>query len=150
MSNHTHSPAHGTPQVLQRPHPSYVRIPPAAPGQEQPIAITSEEFHAVLDRDRWTRDRYEHHLGGQVVHSIDTLRYFRRGKSPAHAPVADDLKGAITTVQAELVPLQRLLGDIEVGLDHPQRLREALTSIELMAAQLRAVCPTDSSAPFPN
>ena len=39
------------------------------------------------------------------------------------------------------LPLERLLDDIEMGLDHPQRLREALTSIEAMAAQLRAVVP---------
>ena len=140
----------GTPQVLQHPHPSYVCIPPAAPGLEQPIAITSAEFHAVYDRDRWTRDRYEHRLGGQVVHSIDTLRHFRRHIPPAHAPVADDLKDAITTVKAEMVPLVRLLDAIHAGLDHPQRLREALTSIECMAAQLRAVCPDTAAAPFPN
>lgn len=142
----------GTPQVLQHPHPSYVRIPPAAPGQEQPIAITSAEFHAVLDRDAWTRDRYEHRLGGQVVHSIDTLRHFhlRRHKAPSHAPVAQVLKDAITTVKAEMVPLVRLLEDMDAGLDHPQRLREALTSIEYMAAQLRAVCPDATTAPIPN
>lgn len=140
MTTHT-SLRHSAPQVLQRAAVSYVRIPPAAPGQEQAIAISSEEFHAVLDRDRWTRDRYEHRLGGQVVHSIDTLRCFRRDKPPAHAPVADELTAAIIIVKSEMVPLERLLDDIEMGLDHPQRLREALTSIEAMAAQLRAVVP---------
>jgi hypothetical protein len=138
MTTHT-STRHSAPQVLQRATVSYVSIPPAAPRQELPITITKEEFHAVLDRDRWTRDRYEHRLGGQVVHSIDTLRCFRREKPPTQATVAVELTAAITLVKAEMVPLKRLLDDIEMNLDHPQRLHEALTSIEAMAAQLRAV-----------
>lgn len=98
MTTHT-SPRHSTPQVIQRATVSYVRIPPAAPGQEQAIAISAEEFRAVLDRDQWTRDRCEQRLGGQVGRSIDMLRYFRRDKPPAHAPVADELTAAITIVK---------------------------------------------------
>lgn len=148
MTTHT-SPRRSTPQVLQRPTVSYVRIPPAAPGQEQPIAISKEEFRAVLAHDTGTRDRYEHRLGGLVVNTVDTLRLFHRKTPPAHAPVSPTVTAAITTVEAEIVALRRVLDDVAAGLDHPSTLHAALASLALIDAQLRTVCPLDSPSRTP-
>ncbi len=128
----------------------YLRIPPAAPAQEDPLVITEAEFDAALVADTFTRDRYAYVVPGAPPCTSDDIRLQqarRAGHSTRPSPALD---AAVAAVQAEWVPLGRLLALVRAGLDHPAHLTEALDRFQAAARPLAALVVAEATCPRPN
>jgi hypothetical protein len=116
---------------------NYVRIASAVAGHEQPTAISQEEFDQVVAGDQFTEDRFERLLPSLLPRTADELRFLKHLRSDTLRAPDQALLTAIAAAQAELKAVRRILGNVEVGLDHPDLLARAAGRLMHAAEQLR-------------
>ncbi len=117
---------------------NYVRIASAVAGHEQPTAISQEEFDQVVTGDQFTEDRFERLLPGLLPRAADELRFLKHLRSDTLRVPDQALLTAIAAAEGDLKAAHRILGNVEVGLDHPDLLVRAAGRLMHAAEQLRA------------
>jgi hypothetical protein len=125
----------------------YLRIPPAAPAEETPLVITETEFDAALAADTFTRDQYAYIVPGAAPWTADDLRVQRARHARPRPRPSPALAAAVAAVQAEWVPLGRLLALVRAGLDDPAHLTEALARFQAATRPLAALVDAAASDP---